>query len=727
MGVRRTRATSRREESPEQPPEGPVTRSSFKRAEVSDASPQSKPTHQQPKFPQRGIRRRHRRSVESVATDDFPSSSVGYASPERPSMGPPKSLNVEDMVASDAESQDDSFEDRAARLQDILDFDLPKLSRWCEKAYEALSSLSHPEPTIGERKKLNRARKSFETARHVLAEDGAAYIDLSSSDLPYREDPDAHAVIQKVALSANSISLLLSLDDLKPPKLPVVPFLQELDYGFLTLLDSDLSAQLESHALGFHVRCAWLAELLTAEPHIDPLILATLVFCEEAANTSEEATQRLRKGPFRSFSSTEKSRDFTSSKQFKTQMDDIIANLSLPERAEIEQSLIEMFPRNEVLERLRAWALDMYESMNKKADKIDLPPNDQNKGETNDGAELEESSGLFVSGNNEPDKGSDSEPSSEHGDYNQLKIAKEPSFIQDLAALAAVRRSERVGSRHPTIEPRPSRKTAKGKLTDSQTIDAIRRLKPAEILGSSDSGDENGDGTVYPGAGAADSRSRSRSRSNSRELGAAEKRAHSLGGEDYVDQNDGFEVDERSVDESRRNQYEGSTAPGPVPKRSRFSRNFSKNRDRPQSPENTPAATNLTEEDLATLSRAARANRLANKGRGHQTRERWSDVDTDHLLDLIANQSLSCSWSKMQAEGGFQTYRNQQAIRDKARNLKKGYLCADAILPIGFDFVRLSKKERNDVIASGRNPDRMEDDIDEHGRVIRHLWRGDPS
>jgi hypothetical protein len=81
----------------------------------------------------------------------------------------------------------------------------------------------------------------------------------------------------------------------------------------------------------------------------------------------------------------------------------------------------------------------------------------------------------------------------------------------------------------------------------------------------------------------------------------------------------------------------------------------------------------------------------------------------------------------MEREGGFQIYRNQQAIRDKARNLKKGYLCADAILPNGFDYVYLSKKERDDVIASGHNPERREEDIDEDGHVINNLWRESPS
>lgn len=43
---------------------------------------------------------------------------------------------------------------------------------------------------------------------------------------------------------------------------------------------------------------------------------------------------------------------------------------------------------------------------------------------------------------------------------------------------------------------------------------------------------------------------------------------------------------------------------------------------------------------------------------------------------------------------------------------------ADAILPRGFDYVVLGKKEREAVKACGKNPDRKEGDVDENGHPI---------
>ncbi|KAI0454069.1 hypothetical protein F5B21DRAFT_477379 [Xylaria acuta] len=731
MNTRRTRAASRRDESIE-PQEGAVgaitrrTRNSSKRDEVSDASPHSKSTHHlQSGIPQRGTRRQRRRSLESVATNDFPKSSAEHASPENPLTGIAESVGVGDMAASNADSQSDSYEDRAARLQDILDFDLPKLCRWCDKTYEALKSLTHSEPSVEERKNLNTAKKSFKLARRPLAEDGAAYIDLSSSDLPYRDDPDAQAAIQKATRSANLVSLLLSLAGLKRSNEVILPFLRELDTIFPTFFGSP-SAQPESQGLAFRVRCCRLIEWLSEEPETEPLVLAATVFCKDPASTSEEAAQKLREGPFRTFGGVEQGKDFTSSTSFKTQLNGIVDKLSLSERVETEQYLNTTFPRDKLLEQLREWARDMYVHVNKKADDSNLLSGDRNEKGHNDGAGREESEGLFLSENNESEEGSDSESSSEHEQYNQLRtLVKEPSFIQNPATLAAVRRSERDGSKRPGMEPPTDQQTTKGKLTGSQIREAILRLDPADVLGPSnlDGGIDNGAAPLDTRASYSRSRSRSRARSTSQELGATRKRTRPQEDEDYVDDNDDFEVNEQLIDESRRIRHEDSDASRPAPKRRRFAGNFSNAGARPGSPGNAPASSNLRERDLTALSQVARANRLANKAKGHQVRERWSDVDTDHLLDLIADQDLNYSWAAMEKRGGFETYRNQQAIRDKARNLKKGYLCADAILPSGFDFVYLSKKERDDVIASGHNPDRTEDDIDERGRVIHNRWR----
>ncbi|KFA49723.1 hypothetical protein S40293_01354 [Stachybotrys chartarum IBT 40293] len=95
--------------------------------------------------------------------------------------------------------------------------------------------------------------------------------------------------------------------------------------------------------------------------------------------------------------------------------------------------------------------------------------------------------------------------------------------------------------------------------------------------------------------------------------------------------------------------------------------------------------------------------------RGAQTRTPWSDRDSEHLIRQIGKHQ--CRWANIQDDAdGFEYPRNQQAYRDKARNLKVDFLLTDAILPPSFDHIALGKKEIIRIASFGKNPWRTEED-----------------
>ncbi|EEY15979.1 conserved hypothetical protein [Verticillium alfalfae VaMs.102] len=116
-----------------------------------------------------------------------------------------------------------------------------------------------------------------------------------------------------------------------------------------------------------------------------------------------------------------------------------------------------------------------------------------------------------------------------------------------------------------------------------------------------------------------------------------------------------------------------------------------------------------------------------------QHRVPWSNRDVSKLIDLIA--TLGCNWSLIEQganprtgqstkdeeptgydpERHFEDRRGQQAIRDKARNLKVDFLKADIVLPPGFDRVLLGTKEVKALTGRGKNPYRRERDVDADG------------
>jgi hypothetical protein len=151
--------------------------------------------------------------------------------------------------------------------------------------------------------------------------------------------------------------------------------------------------------------------------------------------------------------------------------------------------------------------------------------------------------------------------------------------------------------------------------------------------------------------------------------------------------------------------------------------------------------------DYEALSQRSRELSAANrKHKEPQVRSAW--VRNDVRLLVKAVDSYECKWSAIEEaiKKGiipFERPRNQQALRDKARLLKQDFLkwvpifnhtllypvtrtlltrsdCyrADAVLPRGFDLVVLGKKEKNAVMAVGKNPERKEADVDENGQPI---------
>ncbi|KAK1976236.1 hypothetical protein LZ30DRAFT_603899 [Colletotrichum cereale] len=139
-----------------------------------------------------------------------------------------------------------------------------------------------------------------------------------------------------------------------------------------------------------------------------------------------------------------------------------------------------------------------------------------------------------------------------------------------------------------------------------------------------------------------------------------------------------------------------------------------------------PSSTNSS---VASFRDLSEMNRRA-ASRGPQQRVPWSERDTRRLIRLIDYHN--CLWARIAkrqlpehrlGDPGpevledciFDHPRDQQAIRDKARNLKVDMLKADLNLYPGFDGVALGKKERQVLISRGKNPDRTEADVDEDG------------
>ncbi|KAI1087385.1 hypothetical protein F5B19DRAFT_497421 [Rostrohypoxylon terebratum] len=708
MGGRRRPAT-RRTGSVE-PTGGHVSRQT--RQSARRPEPSAEPESQQPPESSRrsASRRGGRKSPVNVATDISPEHAFrhGSSDPENPGLLPVKgsTLPRNDSLSETGDAHESSEMD-ADRIQDMLDFDIPKLTRWSDKLYGILSSLGRTQLDVDGRAKLNSYRKSYNHARLPFADSNMPFI--KHIYLPEEYGEAVQSKIYDAVCSGNIVSLLISLSDLEWEQQVPHAIFRQLDdtfpASFISLPQVDSGDAEKVFGLAVRIRCYRLIELLESGDSIaspeEYLTSATTIFCRESIDDADQARNALDQGPYKPLAGMEISEGTKFHRDYCQSIKEFSSNVDLHGTPKFHASPDSMFTQESIFHDIKSWALEMYQRLNGLADRNKIRP-------TSEGVssrmliERAESEPLFVKNIDATGGDSDSASDTDAGGYNQLPLhGPNESYINSPATLAAVRKSEGKALMRLEVKSPSNQQAQKGKGKVSGTRDAIRLLEPGQVL--------------------------DRTR----------KRPHPEGGSNDEDDGDDFEVNEQFRGESRRVLSERATTQRPSSARPRFSKQSQSRKPRElsprasspggissaQPPDGLQDGYDLQDRDILVLSQNARNSRRA----GHSTKPRqvripWSAHDTSRLVDLIADPSLNCSWSAMEKANGFQHQRNQQALRDKARGLKVWYLEGDRILPPGFDQVALGQKEKASVIKCGRNPDRREDDVDEDGHVTNNLW-----
>ncbi|MCJ1381987.1 hypothetical protein MMC17_005099 [Xylographa soralifera] len=83
-----------------------------------------------------------------------------------------------------------------------------------------------------------------------------------------------------------------------------------------------------------------------------------------------------------------------------------------------------------------------------------------------------------------------------------------------------------------------------------------------------------------------------------------------------------------------------------------------------------------------------------------QKRKAWTDEETEVFINLIGEYGISWSLLKAMDQDNVLAYRDQVALKDKARNMKVDFLTSKVTLPMNFDLVPL--KEADWIKLAGR-------------------------
>ncbi|OTB12889.1 hypothetical protein K445DRAFT_320721 [Daldinia sp. EC12] len=694
MSGRRRLATRQTEASEPEEPVEPVARQTRRGTRRPDASIESG-SQLEVKTSRRGPRQRRHGSPENVVMDEGTKASTGHVNPESENSdmaSVPGPVVLQDDALPEAGDIDETVEMDAARIEDMLDFDIPKLLRRSSKMYDVLSSINANQPSTEDRSRLNVARKTYNQARLPFA-DVSTFL-IEPINFPEDFDPGARAKIQRTICSGNIISLLSSMVDVMVGKMEPLTILEQLDNSFPASFYPDCQENDDTGLLldlAFHIRLRHVIELLITKPSADPHELAASVFYiqpSDASNGSQEATSQEQYKPLAGIDINGNSYLYES---YQARIEGTLSMLPLYDRFEAESRLDQECPREKLFSDLRSWGLDMYRLLNTPAnqEKASAAKTSQEEEATYELARREESESLFVDDNEEAREDSDSESDMDAAEYDQLPTQESnQNFIDSSATLAAVRQSENQHVTGSMPAPSSNQQTTRegGPILDIG--DAIRHLDPSQVIG------------------------RPRKR-----LAPSEDEAS---GDD-----DNFEVNVQLLDESRRSRNEYTAVRRLPSERPRISeRSEAVHRAaRERSGSEILEELSLQQRDLFRLSQEARYNRRGTYvQKPRQVRVPWSASDTAKLLDLIADPLINCSWSTIARIGDFENPRNQQQVRDKARCLKVLYLEGDRVLPPGFDQVVLGQKEKAAIIKCHRNPDRREDDLDEDGQITNNIW-----
>ncbi|KAI1472272.1 uncharacterized protein F4812DRAFT_6675 [Daldinia caldariorum] len=591
---------------------------------------------------------------------------------------------------------DESLEMDAARIEDMLDFDIPKLSRRSDSMYDVLSSIDGNQPSAEDLSMLKATRRGYNQARLPFA-DVSSFL-IRPINIPEDFDLGVRAKVQVAICSGNIISLLSSIIDVMVGEKDPLTILEQLDNSFPVSFDpySQKNGDTEQLLdLAFRIRFRHVVELLAGKSSADPRELATGVFyiqSSDASNASQELTDQ---GQYKPLAGIDINGNHHIFESYRARIEEILSMLFSDDRSEVESRLDQDCPKEELFRDLRSWGLDTYRQLHVPADQ--KKPRAAKTGQEEDTYKVSgrgESESLFVENNEEAREDSDPESDTDATEYDQLPTQESnQNFIDSYATLAAVRKSE---NQHilRSVSARPSNEDAVEENSEILDVgDAIRHLDPSRVIGRprkrpapGEDGEDGGDG-----------------------------------GDD-----DDFEVNVHLLDESRRPRNEYTAVRRPPFKRLRISEpsevaHYGQG-TRERSGSDISEELSLQGRDLLRLSQEAQHIRRGTYApRPRQIRVPWSASDTSQLLDLIADPSINCSWSTIARLGNFEHPRNQQQVRDKARSLKVLYLECDKVLPPGFDKVVLGQKEKAAVIKCYRNPDRREYDMDEEG-ITNNMW-----
>ncbi|KAK8099381.1 uncharacterized protein PG998_012622 [Apiospora kogelbergensis] len=653
--------------------------------------------------------------------------------------------------ALDASQEDESQEAQTDALQpatgaddgsssepvDLLRELAPDIKRETSELYKYLILLNNAdqaEPKLPVlRVKMKAASSALKVNRTIFLRDGELFIDVMRFHraLKDKEDQDFANNAYHTICTSNLVTLLKFLLDKPHDPQRQQEIVDKVASHFPWVFDFSASSEDEDEVarqtnLAFSLRCCYLASRIRQEVSNDPYVLAAQVFCEDKVEWRKAAREAISQGPYKPLISPQI--PGLSTEAYKARMRELDSYLSEKKRERTESRMEAAYPVEQLVKDLEVWVEDTCEKLFKPRSPEARSANNM-KSTTPEQAHEDHRSGrsssIMVR-----QSGGDSEPDSEAGQpIRRIDTTADKSSIADSSdddsemGEPVIRKGVEVaylfdeddGEDEASVShsaPAGPALSHAAPISNQQLHENILGLVVEDVVSSSRSNKEAPPSSSLPAH-------QSRSNPSKRPVSPDEDsdddpfETNSL-----LTKNTGRTATNRMNIERRPNKMtrvsESPVAAAPMRRPPPVAVSSGRRAESPDGAESERVSQQgLQPDDIRILSQMARTNNARAREHGPrkpQVRTAWSDEDRLKLIEDIAE--YGCSWSVLEKNQRFAVKRNQQQIRDRARNEKVDFLRARQLLPAGFDNVILGRKEKDIVTDLGLNPCRAEDDVE---------------
>ena len=233
---------------------------------------------------------------------------------------------------------------------------VPKFMALCAEIHSMLQSMKDGVPSVQDKMNLECTLLPYNALRNAFSDKGMHYVQFDESHLGSisSDDPQLRDNARRAICSANLVTLLMEILDIKQSKKNALPLLQELDGSAFSTLHNPQDEAKGICNLALRVRCRCLVDALATASDRQPIQTLASLFCDDTNASPASARQILESGSYKQLAGININEHEWLAAAYEDILDDFKSNMS-----ELVDYVDEFCStEEELMDDLKDWALE---------------------------------------------------------------------------------------------------------------------------------------------------------------------------------------------------------------------------------------------------------------------------------------------------------------------------------------------------------------------------------